>query len=172
MRCAATLTALFTLACPISVFADARDADATSLRASIDAEPPYYLGAVTFNLVDIALTRAGVSFEIAVSGAQSISISAAIDASRSPIRAGLELGYHLWPLARGVEGLWLGPSLGLIAFDDPHTSAAIDAGWQFIESGWAFGFGAGFGYARTFSQSNFDDAFLCRIRLTLGYAWR
>jgi hypothetical protein len=154
--------------------AHAQDPEAPSQELSTDPEPPTPLGAATVDPLGMAFGEWTARFELALVPAHAILVEVGYrDTSLSP-GITVELGYHLYPLGEGVDGPFVGPSVGFaITTDRAEVSAfgALEAGWQLVLGPFALGIAGGIEAHLSFDQSTVVEL-APRLSVTLGYAFR
>jgi hypothetical protein len=86
----------------------------------------------------------------------------------------LEVGYHLWPFADGLDGLFLGPAIGLdlVHNADPHAFvASFEAGYQWYFGGVTLTANVGVTNTQVLGASEPGQPWGSRVSVSLGYAW-
>jgi hypothetical protein len=152
----------------------AEDAPAPSLSVSHDSGPPRPAFGVTADPVAIATGRYGVQLEALFGGAHGFWVAPAWAWGSG---LSLELAYHIWPLARGLSGPFLGPLGGAVLGPSPRGWEAAwlggEAGYQHVWSGLALGLAVGVvaRWEAEGTRQRGQPAAGLRVRLALGWAW-
>lgn len=150
----------------------AQDADAPSLEFATDPEPPDWSYAVTGDVLAPVFSAWVVEMEIAPAPYLSVRVSPQLATGGESIGWGLETGVYLWPLANGVEGLYVGPSVGIAAVDGVVvTMLGAEGGWQFVWEGVVLGLGMGVTFVDPLEDAQGAGQLAPRMRLAVGYAW-
>jgi len=150
----------------------AMDAPAPTLAVRTDGAVPVPTFGVTTDAIGPFFGVFSARFEIALAPAHAISLLPSYVTAGG---VGLDVGYHLWPLGRGLEALFFGPSVGIASASTSFGSstvaaASIDAGWQFVWAGIAITPGAAVSYVRDV-ESDQGGTLAWRLTMSLGYAW-
>lgn len=148
-----------------------QDAPAPSLEVPTDAEVPYWALAVSTDPLAMFFGEYGAKIEGTLGAAHSIWVEPSYLRLDGVDFLAIEVGYHLWPLAQGVHGLFIGPAVGAAVTSGRTvtTTASLEAGYQYVWDGIVLGIGGGATCARTGGQEGFTV--LPRVTLSLGYAW-
>lgn len=171
-----TLFFLVTLGCALPVSAQAQlESSAPSQSLPSDPAPPVPRIALTADPLALYLGHYGFAFAYAPTRWQSLWVAPSW--TRSGNRRGLavELGWHLWPLAHGLDGLFVGPvaragtSRGGGARWDARVGAEL--GYQVVWGGVALGIAAGAEYGWRRQGGPVDSGPSARLRLSLGWAY-
>lgn len=176
-RCMLVAGLVFALGAGASgVQAQDHDGAAPSLAVEADTDPPGYVFSLTADALGLVLGHYALSFEIAFAPAHAVWLSPSYDAVDGASGFGLEAGYHLWPLAEGTEGLFLGPVLGAARASSDQESATVlsvaaEIGWQVVWGGFAIAAGAGATLAYARSDSRETTEVIPRVRISLGWSW-
>jgi len=131
-----------------------------------DPEAPYYRLGLSGEALEALLSRYGLRVERTLSRRHAIWGAAAWEQVDDGAPLSLRLGYHLWFLADGLDGFYVGPSLGFRFSADRFgaLAAGLEAGYQRIWIGLLFAFGAA-------AELNPQRGIAPRLRVALGYAW-
>jgi len=173
---AALAVALSVVALASAARAQAHDVSAPSLAVEGDVDPPGYVFSLTADALGVVLGHYALSLELAFAPAHAVWLSPAYAAADGASGFGLEAGYHLWPLAEGTEGLFVGPVLGAARASSDQGSVTVlslgaELGWQVVWGGFAIAVGAGATLAYARGLSSETTAVIPRVRLSLGWSW-
>jgi len=116
--------------------------------------------AIELNPLELAVARASINFEVALTPRDALMLTTLVQPSSADIGAGVwgELGYRVYSGDGGLQGFFIGPSVGAGAFtyftdqsagaQNAHSfNVAADCGYQFAwRSGLMLGFGLGAQY--------------------------
>lgn len=151
--------------------AAAQDAPAPSLEVATDPDVPHYRLGVTADPVGVFFGAYGVRIEGALGDAHSLSVEPAYLHGDEVDALGLEVGYRLWPLGAGIDGVFAGVAGGLAVTSDEAltTAGSLEVGYQYVWDGIVIGAGVGVTVARTDGQDRWQT--LPRVTVALGYAW-
>jgi hypothetical protein len=151
------------------------DADAPSQALRSDPAPPVPKIALTADPLAIYFGRYGFSFELAPRRLHSLWISPAWAHAGPREGLSLELGWHIWPLGRGLDGLFLGPVAGIATSRGPGRRLALrggaEAGYQAVWGALAVGLAVGVDYAWQRRGDELSRGPSLRVRLSFGWAY-
>lgn len=168
---------LLLLALPLPVLADAPPpslafdgpADAPSLALETDPGRPIYRFAAYIDPVALFLDGYGLSVLTGLGRFASITLSP-FGAKSDGGTLGLELGLHVRPFGRGVQGLTVGAGGGARLSrqdDDRGFRLFAEAGYMHVLGGLLVGGSLGLDV-----RVGEDERFAPRVRVVLGYAFR
>ena len=148
--------------------------DAPSQHADLDAPQPHHYASLSLDPAAMALLRFGVHAEMAWSRAQSVWLSPSWFQRDFERALNLAFGYHLWPLAKGLKGLFLGPRVQVrrLYLEKAAWGAALGAelGYQHIWGGFCLGAALTYDW-NGLPQHQGPPKHEPGARLSLGYAW-
>ena len=158
---------------PVAGRAMGQERAAPSLRVETDAEVPVRTLAATVDPLAAFFARYGVEVELAVADLHSIRLLPQLEVGEPDDALGLEVGYHLWPLAQGLEGLFLGPAVAL-SVTSPGRAVRVlgvlEVGYQLVWDGIVLAACVGLAADRDLTTQSAIRV-RARVRLALGYAW-
>ena len=149
--------------------------------------------AIELNPLELAVARASVNFEVALTAHDALMLTSRVQPSTADIGAGVwgELGYRVYSGDGGLQGFFIGPSVGAGAFsyftdqstgeqDARSFNVAADCGYQFAwRSGLVLGFGLGAQYQHVWhdypvrndpiNQFELESTVLPRVLFSVGY---
>jgi hypothetical protein len=151
----------------------AGDAPAPPLAVPEDPAPPRPSVALAADPLGIAFGHYGLHVEVAVGGPHGLWLMPGWARGAGPA---LELGYHLWPLGRGLVGPFLGPLGGVVLGSSVSSWQGAwlggEVGYQHAWSGLLLGVAVG-AVAR-WSREEVTEGrprAEARVRLALGWVW-
>ncbi|MBW2460844.1 MAG: hypothetical protein JRH11_04305 [Deltaproteobacteria bacterium] len=159
---------------PRAALAQAEDRVAPSQNLSTDPAPPVPDLAIGVDPIAMALGEWGARGELAVTPSHALFVSPGYRTGALSPGISLEIGYHLFPLGDGLDGPFIGPSIGVaVSVDSARVSlrGGATAGWQVILGALALGFSAGV-EAHLLASQGAAAIVVPRISLHLGYAIR
>jgi hypothetical protein len=172
--------AVFTVLCLAPARAVADDPPAPSQALASDPAPPFPRLGLSADGAAIAFADYALRLDAAPERWGSAWISGGISRRHGGESILVEGGVSIWPLAWGMEGLWISPAVG-VAFAGPWNGDNADArsvlrfggdvGWQFVWGDLSISFGAGAtGFA---SLDGTGEVWVePRFRGALGIVWR
>lgn len=149
--------------------------------------------AIELNPLELVLARASINFEVALTAHDAIILTSVAQPRSADIGAGVwgELGYRVYSGEGGLQGFFIGPSVGAGVFtyftdqatdeqDARSFNVAADCGYQFAwRSGPMLGFGLGAQYQHVWhnypvrndpiNQFELESAVLPRVLFSVGY---
>jgi hypothetical protein len=164
------------------------DAKASSARAASSRN-----WAIELNPLQLALARASINLEVALTAHDALMLTSLVQASSADIGPGVwgELGYRAYSGDGGLQGFFIGPSVGAGAFtyfsdqaaggqEARSFNIAADCGYQFAwRSGLMLGFGLGAQYQHVWhdypvrndpiNQFELESTVLPRVLFSVGY---
>ncbi|MFW6052168.1 MAG: hypothetical protein ACODAU_13400 [Myxococcota bacterium] len=148
------------------------EAPAPSLALARDPAPPHPAWGLGLDPLALAFGRYGVHLEVAPARAHALWMAPAWARGEG---LSVELGYHLWPVGRGLSGPFLGPVVEVVLAGRSRVGAvsvAAEAGYQHVWSGLTVG--AAVGVAARWDDPGAQGPVArarLRVRLALGWAW-
>jgi len=164
------------LATPIA--GHAQDRPAPSQQLSSDPAPPVPDLTIGVDPIGMAFGEWGGRVELALSPSHAFFFAPGYRTGVLSPGISLEVGYHLFPLGNGLDGPFVGPSVGAaISLGDARFSlrGAMMAGWQVILGPIALALSGGIEAHLSPSSEAFQESgviVLPRISLHIGYAIR
>ncbi|MCA9602583.1 MAG: hypothetical protein R3A78_15440 [Polyangiales bacterium] len=132
--------------------------------------PAFGVGA---DLVGIFFGRYAVRFEGAPTRHHSIWFAPSWSEVLARRSLGFELGYHLWPMGDGLDGLFVGPSVALALAGNAAPHAIVgggEAGYQWFLGGVTLTAVGGVTYAYALDDGARNE-WEGRVQAMVGYAW-
>jgi hypothetical protein len=147
------------------------DREAPSQRLASDPDRSVWDVTLTLDALGPLFGRYGAQLEVAPVRWGSLAIGAAWRAGGASGDANLSVGARLWPLAEGLEGPFLGPTLVAAGRASTLTwGAEVEVGWQFVWDGWVVAAGARCGWHTGLPGG--AQAVEFGARLAIGRGWR
>jgi hypothetical protein len=149
--------------------------------------------AIELNPLELAIARASINFEVALTAHDALMLTSLVEPRSAGTGAGVwgELGYRLYSGDGGLQGFFIGPSVGAGVYtyftdqsageqDARSFDVAADCGYQFAwRSGLMLGFGLGVQYQHVWrdyplandpiNQFVLESGVLPRVLLSVGY---
>jgi hypothetical protein len=131
-----------------------------------DAELPHYRLGFSAEALEALFSRYGLRAERTFHRAHALWMSAGWEDGSSDTPLLLRVGYHLWCSGEGLDGPYVGPSVGIrfSAQDFGGFVAGLEAGYQRIWGGLLLAVGAGVEFLQPWEVAP-------RLRVAVGYAW-
>jgi hypothetical protein len=151
-----------------------RDAEAPSQALASDPAPPIPHLSVTIDPVGMAFAEWTAHFEMAPASAHAFFVEAGYRDGSLSRGIALELGYHLFVLGDGLDGPFVGPSVGAAVTTDRAEISlfgALEAGWQLALGPFALGFALGIEAHVDFTQET-SVSLAPRLSVFVGYVLR
>ncbi|HEY1537026.1 MAG TPA: DUF3575 domain-containing protein [Polyangiaceae bacterium] len=171
----------------------AESADFASIQGPEAEDVSKRHAAVELNPMALNLAHLSINIEVALAGHHALVLAPILQLGGSDVGSGFlgELGYRFYSSDEGLQGFFMGPSLGAGTFTyytdqvsgaqrASSISVAFDFGYQFaLRSGVMLGFGAGVQYQRVHHDYDvrndpvnglvLDSGVLPRILFSVGY---
>jgi hypothetical protein len=151
-----------------------RDAAAPDLALDSDPEPPDYVLGVSVDALGLALGTYQAHVEGVLAGAHGLWLASGWLDRAQARGVSLEVGYHLWPLGRGLSGPFAGPLAGLVLQRGSGGVAQVTAGgelgYQHVAGGLLAGAAVGGAARWSFAEGTGRDRDW-RLRVSLGWAF-
>ncbi len=153
----------------------AADTHAPSQALDSDPSSPVPRIALTVDPLALYFGSYGLSVEFAPRRYQSVWISPAW--ARSGVREGLalELGWHLWPQGRGLDGIFLGPIAGVGTSRGAGRQLSVrggaELGYQAVWGALSMGLAVGVDYDWRRQDEEVRSGATLRVRLAFGWAY-
>lgn len=151
------------------------DAAAPSQDLSSDPAPPVPRIALTADPLGLYLGHYGFGLELAPSRWHSLWLAPAWTRSGEERGLGLELGYHLWLLGRGLDGPFVGAvaaaGTSRVATRPFALRGGAEAGYQAAWGNVALGLAVGVEYHVRRVDDQIERGPALRLRLAFGWAY-
>ena len=131
--------------------------------------------ALTTDLLGPVFGSYGVRVEVAPTRWLSLAASPAWQTTDTASGLALVLSAHLWPLGRGLDGLFVGPNVSAARLESNGSAqivvgAGAEAGWQIVWGGLAVAVSGQIGWAA--QTDGAASGLTLGARVALGWAWR
>ena len=171
---AVSLAVLF--AAPSSSRAQARaETEAATQELGSDPDVAVWDVALTTNVLSPVFGSYGARVEVAPAAWLSLAVSPAWLSATNATGLELTVSAHVWPLAAGLDGPFVGPHLRGARVEINGAASAVlgvgaEVGWQIVWGGLAVAMSGEVGWE---TRTDSGDANLSLgARLALGWAWR
>ena len=151
------------------------EADAASQELGSDPDLAAWDIALTTDLLGPVFGSYGVRIEVAPTRWLSLAASPAWQTTDTANGLALVLSVHLWPMARGLDGLFIGPNVTAARLESNGAAqivvgAGAEAGWQIVWGGLAVAVSGQVGWAA--QTDGAVSGLTLGARVAIGWAWR
>lgn len=173
---AALFAALFVASAAQPAAAQSRaEVAAASQELGSDPDLAAWDIALTTDLLGPVFGSYGVRIEVAPTRWLSLAASPAWQTTDTASGLALVLSAHLWPMARGLDGLFVGPNVSAARLEGNGAAqiflgAGAEAGWQIVWGGLAVAVSGEIGWAT--QTDGAASGLTLGARVALGWAWR